>query len=181
MTMIKTKNNESVFCEKQSFRQWWLWTILFLLNAMCLFTAIWQLSGRKPIGDNPISNGGILFVTGIVLVLTSFIYSIHLETRIGQDGISVRFYPFHLTFKHYPWERISKAYVRRYSALWEYGGWGLRTDFFGRGEAFNVSGNYGLQLEFTSGRKLLIGTQLPDKMEEALKKIEDLKRTPQQI
>lgn len=166
--MAEIGHEKILFREKQSFRQWWLWSILILLNAFSIFAAIRQLTGGKPVGDNPLSNTGILFVTSMVILLTSFIYSLRLETQIGKDGIHVRFYPFHLSFKHFPWARISKVYVRQYSALWEYGGWGLRTNFFGRGEAFNVSGSYGIQIEFTGGRKLLIGTQQPEEVERVL-------------
>jgi hypothetical protein len=35
----------------------------------------------------------------------------------------------------------------------------------GKGKAFNVSGNKGLQLEFNDGRKLLIGTSKPEELE----------------
>lgn len=39
----------------------------------------------------------------------------------------------------------------------DYGGWGIR---YGRkGKAFNVFGSRGLQLEFTNGKRLLIGSQ----------------------
>jgi hypothetical protein len=171
-------HDKILFHERQSFRQWWLWTILSLLNTMSLYATIRQLSTGKPIGDNPLSNSGLLFVTGVVILLTTFIYSLRLETQIGKDGVQVRFFPFHLTFRHYPWERLSKAYVRRYSALWEYGGWGLRDDFFGRGEAFNVSGNYGLQLEFTGGRKLLIGTQRSEEVVQVLHILLEEKNSP---
>jgi hypothetical protein len=59
--------------------------------------------------------------------------------------------------------------------LTEYGGWGLRLGLFGKGTAFNVSGDIGLQLEFTDDRKLLIGTNKPDELIETLNKIGQLK------
>lgn len=48
----------------------------------------------------------------------------------------------------------------------------MRYSFRGKGRAFNVSGNIGLQLEFINGEKLLIGTQNPEKLRNVL---EDLK------
>lgn len=41
----------------------------------------------------------------------------------------------------------------------DYGGWGLRLGFFGKGRAYNISGNIGMQIVFKDGKKLLIGTQ----------------------
>ncbi|MBX2959059.1 MAG: hypothetical protein KF732_03800 [Flavobacteriales bacterium] len=62
-------------------------------------------------------------------------------------------------------------YVRQYSPLTEYGGWGIRLGLFGKGTAYNVSGNKGLQLEFTNNKKLLIGTNKPNELTETLTKI----------
>ena len=58
----------------------------------------------------------------------------------------------------------------------EYGGWGLRLGLFGNGKAFNVSGDKGLQLEFTDNKKLLIGTNRPEELTETLIKIGQLKQ-----
>ena len=71
---------------------------------------------------------------------------------------------------------LTKSFVRQYSPLTEYGGWGLRLGLFGKGTAYNVSGNKGLQLEFTDKKKLLIGTNKPDELSETLNKIGQLKQ-----
>src|SRR5690606_41120216 len=99
-----------------------------------------------------------------------------LETKIKNDGIFVRFFPFHISFKYYPWDEISSSFVRKYSPLVEYGGWGWRFSLFGSGTAYNVSGNMGLQLIFTNKKKLLIGTKKPDQLTEVLNKIGQLKK-----
>jgi hypothetical protein len=71
---------------------------------------------------------------------------------------------------------LTKIYVRQYAALTEYGGWGLRFGLWGKGTAYNVSGNKGLQLEFHTNKKLLIGTKKPDELTEALNKMGQLKQ-----
>ena len=57
----------------------------------------------------------------------------------------------------------------------EYGGWGLRYGFFGKGRALNVSGNTGLQIEFNNGKRLLIGTNKPRELKEVLTKLNQIK------
>jgi len=42
---------------------------------------------------------------------------------------------------------------------------------FGKGRALNMSGNMGLQLELKDGKKLLIGTQKFEELEQLLQKI----------
>lgn len=57
----------------------------------------------------------------------------------------------------------------------EYGGWGLRLGGFGKGQAYNISGDKRLQLEFTTGQRLLIGTNKPEELSTVLISIGQLK------
>jgi hypothetical protein len=71
---------------------------------------------------------------------------------------------------------LTKSYIRQYSAIKEYGGWGLRIGLLGKGTAYNVSGDKGLQLEFTTNKKILIGTNRADEITVTLNKIGQLKQ-----
>lgn len=168
-------DNEILFAEKQKFRQWWLWVILLAVNGLLLFGVFKQVIGGQQFGDNPMSNTGLLFTAGLTLLLTILFINFRLETQIRKEGIYVKFFPFHLSFRQYTWNKISKSFVRKYNPISEYGGWGLRLGLFGKGRAFNVSGDKGLQLEFSDNKSLLIGTNKPDELTETLKKIGQLK------
>lgn len=122
------------------------------------------------------SNTGLLVTTSLTLLLPILFLIFRLDTQIKKDGIYVRFFPIHVKFRHYTWGELTKIFVRRYSPLAEYGGWGLRFGLFGKGRAYNVSGDKGLQLEFTDNRKLLIGTNKPDELTEVLNEIGQLKQ-----
>ena len=113
---------------------------------------------------------------GIVFLLTLLFYFFKLETIIKTDGIYVRFFPIHIAYKKYEWNTINKSFVREYNAIGEYGGWGIRYGIFGNGNALNVSGNKGLQLVFANDKKLLIGTNKPQELTEALLKINQHKQ-----
>jgi hypothetical protein len=162
-------NNEILFSETQKFRQWWLWLIILGTNVIIILVLGGILKSDADIKD---MSGTELFLVTLVGPVVSILFLIipKLETRIQEDGIYVRFFPFHLSFRHYSWTDISKAYVRKYSPLREYGGWGIRFGF-GNGKAFNVRGNNGLQIEFNNKRKLLIGTNKPEELEAVLKTI----------
>ncbi|MCD6544585.1 MAG: hypothetical protein J7K34_08760 [Flavobacteriaceae bacterium] len=74
------------------------------------------------------------------------------------------------------WSELSKCYVRKYSPISEFGGWGIRGvqrkgfwDFRKKGMAYNVKGDMGIQLIFKDDGKLLIGTQDPEKAEMVIK------------
>lgn len=154
----------------------WLWLILLGIDGLFLFGVFKQVIGGQQFGDKPISNNGLLLTTGLTVLLTILFISFRLETQVKKDGIYVKFFPFHLSFRHYTWDKISKSFVRKYNAIAEYGGWGLRLGLFGNGKAFNVSGDKGLQLEFFDNKKLLIGTNKPDELTETLIKIGQLKQ-----
>lgn len=169
-------NKEVLFFERQKFNQWWLWLILLGINGLFMFGVYKQIFNGQQFGDKPMSNNGLLFATGLTILLTLLFMNFRLETQIKRDGIYVRFFPFHISFKHFSWEKISKSFVREYRPISEYGGWGLRLGLFGKGKAYNVSGDKGLQLEFTDHQKLLIGTKKPKELEATLEEIGQLRK-----
>lgn len=169
-------DNEILFTERQKFKQWWLWLILIGINALFLFGVFKQVNGGQQFGDKPMSDTGLLITTGLTILLTFLFINCRLDTIIKKDGIYVRFFPFHIKFKYYTWDTLTKSYVRQYSAITEYGGWGLRLGLFGKGTAYNVSGDKGIQLEFTNNKKLLIGTNKADELTAVLKKIGQIKQ-----
>lgn len=168
-------SNEVLFTEKQKFKQWWVWMILLGINGLMLFGVYRQVLNGQQFGDKPMSNKGLLIAACLSILLTILFTSFRLETQIKKDGVYVRFFPFHLSFKHFAWDKISRSFVRQYKPIGEYGGWGLRLGLFGKGKAYNVSGNKGLQLEFSDNKKLLIGTNKPEELEATLHKIGQLK------
>lgn len=159
------------FKEKQKFTQWWFWLLIIGITCLFLFGLYQQLILKIPFGDNPTSDSTLVLISLIpILIIILFLIS-KLETEINELGVSYKFYPFHLSKKTIPWESIDKAYIRKYNPITEYGGWGFRLGLFGKGRALNMSGNMGLQLELKDGKKLLIGTQKFEELEQLLQKI----------
>ncbi len=159
---------KQLFSEKQYFRQVWVWIVLLSMNGYLIFALVKQALLKQPFGARPTGTEELALATAIVLLVTWLIWVIRLETQIKDDGVYYRFFPFQLKMKRIAWDRISKAYIRQYKPLVEYGGWGMRIGIFGSGRAFNVSGNKGLQLIYHNGKKFLIGTQKPEALQIAL-------------
>ena len=104
----------------------------------------------------------IIFGIGFPL----FMYTTNLTTEIRSDGLYVRFFPFHLSFRKVAADEIKGFGACTYSPIKDYGGWGIR---YGRkGKAYNVSGNRGVQIELSNGKHLLIGSQKPEELVETL-------------
>lgn len=149
--------HETLFTEKQRFTQWWFWLIMILVVASAFY---YEESTLEKI-------------VVLVILIPFFLFILNLETEISSEGISVRFFPFHLKKKFFAWDEIVKAEVREYSPLLEYGGWGIRRGM--SGVAYNVKGNMGLQLVLKNGKKILIGTQKAEELKQILAERENKK------
>ncbi|HMF71234.1 MAG TPA: hypothetical protein VK616_07145 [Flavitalea sp.] len=151
---------EILFVERQRFNQIWHLILIIAINGLLLFACYKQIIKGERFGMNSLSNIGLVVLTILCFIISVLILKfLILETKITNEGVFVRFYPFHRKFIHYPWKIISQAFITSYHPMREYGGWGLRYKPFKAAKAYNVSGNKGLQLVFVNGRKLLIGTQ----------------------
>ena len=100
-----------------------------------------------------------------------------LETTITDKGVFVSFFPFLFKKKTILWEDVKEAFVREYNPITEYGGWGApfihiaTARGIANNRALNAKGNKGLQLILKDGKRLLIGTQEPDKIGRVLKEL----------
>ena len=154
----KNKHSETFFKEEQRFRQIWLWIIVIVTCAIPWVGMITQIIIGQKVGNNPAPNWMIILTWLLFGVgLPVFFYSVKLITEVRNDGIYLRFFPFHRKFKIYPYEEIDSFMVREYKPIREFGGWGIRYSLGGK--AYNVYGNKGIQLILKNKKKLLIGSQ----------------------
>lgn len=161
-------DEEILFSESQRFKQWWLWILLIGINALMIYGVFTQVISGHAFGEKPASDSRLLMGAATSLIISIFVLSFRLDTQIKKDGIYVRLFPLQWSYKFFPWSSLTKCYVRKYNAIAEYGGWGWRLGLFGKGTAYNISGNEGLQLEFTNGKKLLIGTRKAGELSEVV-------------
>jgi hypothetical protein len=100
----------------------------------------------------------------VVIGAAVLMYTMKLSVRLDDHGLHVRFFP--LVKRDIPLEEIARWETRTYRPLLEYGGWGIRCGW--KGMAYNVSGNRGVQLEFSNGKRLLIGSKRPEELAAAI-------------
>jgi hypothetical protein len=153
-----------VFKEEQRFTQPLVWIILII--SFFVVTGA-TLNGYLEEGSTMNITDLIIVMGTYALVMLSFFF-FKLITRIDEKGIHYQFIPFHTKLKSILWSEIKSVYVRRYDAITEYGGWGIKGFFGKRGKAINVKGNIGIQLELKDSKKFLIGTQLESEAKRVL-------------
>ena len=159
------------FSERQRFNQIWIWLLLGGINLLIIYGFIQQVMLGEPFGTKPTSDLGATLTMLFTLLMSASLFMMRLNTKVDHEGIRYRFVPFHFKEKMIRWEDVDKAYVRKYNPIREYGGWGVRWGSYGKGNAYNVSGNMGLQLVLKSGKKVLFGTQRPEELDRAIEQL----------
>ena len=159
--------SDLLYREVQHFRQAWLWAIVLAVAGVAIYAAVEQLILGESFGSNPAPDVGVLLI-GIVfgLGLPVFFNGANLTTEVTREGICYRFFPFHLSTQKIPLSQVKSHEVITYSPLRDYGGWGIR--YGSKGKAYNVSGNRGVRLELSNGKRLLFGSQRPEELSEAV-------------
>lgn len=163
--------NKVLFKEEQQFRQWW-WIVLILgatvpVMVMNIYVAYQQMVRGIPVGDNPAPNGVVIGVFVFLCLFLWVYFRLKLEVWIEPDGIHYRFFPLIFRKRLISVYEIQRYEIRNYRPIVEYGGWGIKRSFRW-GRAYNISGNVGLQLYLTNGKKVLFGTQRPQAFLNAL-------------
>jgi hypothetical protein len=167
------EKSEVVFREVQQFRQIWLWLIILPPAALFWYGCFQQFVLGAPFGTNPAPDVVLLLIWLLCgIALPALFFWIKMITEVRSDGLYVRFFPFRFSVS---WSELRKYEVRTYNPILDYGGWGVRYGFGGM--AYNVSGNSGVQLELTNGKRVLIGSQQPDELVKAIDTVWTIKST----
>ena len=163
---------EYIFHEEQSFALWLRLLVALSMIWIVPVSIVQLIKDSSKQGSPEILPIILLIVAGIFvpIAIGLLFWLLKLETEVRPDGLYVRYFPFHIHFKRFTVDDLSEYYARKYRPIREYGGWGIRCSF-GKGKAYNVSGNKGVQLVFRSGKRLLIGSQRADELEEAIRSI----------
>ncbi len=162
-----------LFTESQRFKQVsWIPAVPILAGAACgiifviiRYTAIDQAPDKGPLPIGMLVIGGLLAVMvtlGVMLLIRSF----ELTTEVRTSGLYIRLFPYQLSFHRIELDDLVEIRVRTYRALSEFGGYGRK--FGWKGSCYTISGEWGVDLKFAGSRPVLIGSQMPQKLADAL-------------
>ncbi len=152
-----TEENDLIFREVQRFSPWCYLLLVFVIVFSAVITLI-AVPRQEAVTR-------ILSITLPILFSVLFLL-LKLETEVRSDGLYVRFFPFHIRYRKFTAEDLSEYYARTYRPILEYGGWGIK--WGKRGKAYNASGNRGVQLVLKNNKRLLIGSQRPEELVDAI-------------
>jgi hypothetical protein len=158
--------SEPVFHEVQRLRQWHIRIVLALPPAALLFITIRQVIFYHPWGGHPISNGGLIFLTILLVAVYLRLITVRLVTDVGSGEMAIGLRGLWRR-RRIPLSQIRSATTVEYNSL-DYGGYGIRSGPGGR--AYIADGNRGVQLELNDGNKLLIGSQRAEELARAIQR-----------
>jgi hypothetical protein len=164
---MQKSNNE--FKEVQSFRQWWLWIILFSSSGINWYIFIKQIIFGISVGNKPAPDWVVVFLFIIIGVglPTIFLFT-KLIIIVKEKTLAYRFFPFHLRFHEIDINTINKFEKVTYKPIRDYGGWGIRNGMMGK--AYNISGNQGVRIITMMGDKILFGSLRANELYNSLKR-----------
>jgi hypothetical protein len=106
-------------------------------------------------------------VVALVLAILAAVVTMRQTTTVTADAVTVRFgFLYRTTI---PLSEVRQAEAVQYRPIAQYGGWGIRG--FGKKRALNSRGNRGVLLTKADGSALMIGSQKPRELLEALARV----------
>jgi len=167
--------DDNTFVEVQEFRQRWIWLMVIGVSALLIalfgFGIFTQLVKNQPWGDKPMSDAALVVTSVITIVfsvgLPFLIRYARLEVKVGPEALEINFRPF--ATRRISYKDILSVETKTYRPIWDYGGYGVRWAP-GRGIAYNVSGNRGVLLRLSDGKRILIGSGQPEALADAIRK-----------
>lgn len=158
-----------LYTEKQKITVFFLWFFLLAANILFFVGFIQQIVLKQHFGNVPTSNTVIV----VGLILTSLVslnfFSIKLETRITNNNISFRFFPFHRQFINIPLSNVLEAQIVQSSPIEFYR---LYDIYLLRSRnRFVLLGKYSLRLVLKNGDNIYIGTERPNEVNSILNKL----------
>jgi type IV secretory pathway VirB3-like protein len=155
-----------LFEEEQRFRQPWLILVVVFICAIVFTSVFLSLHSLTVASLGTIEFAGMLFgIVASALVVIVLLVA-RLRVRIDHEALDISFRPF--VHRRIRLQEIAQFEPRSYRPLLDASGWGVHYSFSEKGWAYNVSGDRGVQIKLKNGVWLLIGSQKPDELANAI-------------
>ena len=145
----------------------WVMLIVYGVAALMWWGFVSQIILGEPWGSDPTPDWLIwLLWLGIGIGLPVLFNIMRLIVEVRFREIYIRYAP--LVTRKIPFTEISQVEAREYKPIREYGGWGIK-GWSSKSAVYNVKGNEGVELTLVDGRKVMIGSQNPEPLADAIK------------
>ena len=167
--------SEILFYEEQSFPRARLGVMLALPPAALLILAIWQVGLGHRFGRHPMSNAGVIGWTIFLWLVYLRLLTVRLVTELRSSELRIRLRGVWRAGS-IPVSDIRSVQICTYDPIREYGGYGIRSGR--RGKAYIARGRQGVKLVLTTGATVLVGSQQPEELANAIAQLTRSARSP---
>jgi hypothetical protein len=154
-----------LFHEEQRFSQPRLRILTAIPPIAMLLLVIWQVVLGHPFGNAPLSNGSVVGWTIFIAIVYVRLNTVKLVTDVlpGELVIAMRglWRSYHIALKG-----VQSVKVVSFDPVDDWGGYGRRST--SRGRAYIAGGNRGVELEFSIGGVVVIGSDRPEELERCI-------------
>ncbi len=150
-----------LFREKQKFYLGPARIALAMPPLALIIITLRQIVWHHAWGNPPVTNGGLIFLTILLLLVYVRLITVRLVTELRSGELRVAMKGL-LRRTRVPIGNVLSAVAVQFDPAAEYGGFGVRSG--PRGQAYIASGNQAVQLELRDGKKLLVGSHHPKEL-----------------
>ena len=157
------------FREEQSFAPWVYWMLALSLFAALVAPPVAAWLARDATAVIPV----LLVECFVAVIMLLPVNMLFMVTEIADAMLVVRFGRWLTLYrKSIPLNDIADARPVYYRPIWDAGGWGIRWGKFeGKRCAFlNARGDRGVLVTRSSGKRLIVGSQEPERLADAIRK-----------
>ncbi len=170
---MKTNHQTVHFTEVQRPNQFWIRALIIGIAVLMWIGFFWQIVMGIPFGSNPGSNTEVIIfwlIFGIAFPIVMLGW-LRLVTEVRDDGVYVRFVPFHVRYRVFLFKDM-KSYERlEYRPIRRFGGWGIRWNLRGE-KVYSISGRRGVLMD-VKGEKIMIGSREPDRLVDVMDQVSE--------
>jgi hypothetical protein len=146
----------------QRFRQSWLWLVVLLPAILAWVLFVEQVLRGRPLGGHPLPDWGVWLIWALIgLGLPLLFGLVNMRLEVTAEEIVVYYRPY--SSRRIALDDLEKVEVRRYNAVTEYGGWGVK-GWTRDKMAYNVSGDTGVELTLRDGRSVMLGSRRSEEL-----------------
>ena len=127
---------------------------------------IWQVLLGHPWGKHPMSNGDVIGWTVFLWLIYFRLITVRLVTEVRPGELLIRMRGL-WRLRRVPLDRILSVETITHDIARDYGGYGFRS--IRDGKAYVASGSRGVRVTLTGGEKVVVGSQRPDELAQALR------------
>lgn len=155
------------FHEVQRPRQLWIAVVVIGIAVFMWYAFIVQIGFGRAVGDNPMPDALVVLLWLVFgMGFPALWWIVRLEVRVEEDALVIAYVPF--VRRAIAYHTIRAVRPMAYRPVAEFSGWGIRMWLRRERVAYSVSGDQGVELVLRDERTIVIGSQRPERLADAI-------------